>query len=542
MSCKSPKNGAIWQTLGSIALAVAPILAQTALADGENGTSSISDSTGYYLSDGVMQYDYEQSYDESDTFVSKHLGDPKADAVPVPAKDLQPVDVGDAYIPVACSPPKGFGKKVKGAYKGLFYDNDFRYLLSPAYNDWHLGEEGKRNSLGDWGVWDVGGQFRLRQMSEHNMRGLGLTGNSDDFLLERTRLYANLELGRRVRVYGEYLDAQSDYEQFGPTPIDVNRSDILNLFADLMLLDGGDGQLWGRVGRQEMLYGAQRTISPLDWANTRRTFEGYKVFWQSKAWDADFFYMRPNKVDPIHFDNPNYDQEFMGTYLTYKKLKNATLDMYYLGYNNKGNNDFNYDTFGARYQGTFDGRWLVELEGGYQTGNTKQVNHDAFAYTIGLGRKFSCTPWKPTLWAYWDWAEGDDVIGNGYNHMFPLGHKYLGFMDMFGRSNIEDLNFLATVKPTERTKLLVWYHIFGLQNGNDVPYNVNMSPYNPGNAAGSTDLGQELDTIFQVNISPRTDILVGYSHFFTGDYYKTTAGVPYQGDADFVYTQFIVNF
>jgi hypothetical protein len=29
-----------------------------------------------------------------------------------------------------------------------------------------------------------------------------------------------------------------------------------------------------RVGRQELLYGSQRLISTLDWANTRRTFQG----------------------------------------------------------------------------------------------------------------------------------------------------------------------------------------------------------------------------------------------------------------------------
>ena len=42
--------------------------------------------------------------------------------------------------------------------------------------------------------------------------------------------------------------------------------------------------------------------------------------------------------------------------------------------------------------------------------------------------------------------------------------------------------------------------------------------------------------------TPRTAILFGYSHFFSGDYYKQTPGLAYRGDADFVYTQFTVNF
>jgi hypothetical protein len=45
------------------------------------------------------------------------------------------------------------------------------------------------------------------------------------------------------------------------------------------------------VGRQELLYGAQRLISPLDWANTRRTFEGGKLIWQGErveVWPKGF--------------------------------------------------------------------------------------------------------------------------------------------------------------------------------------------------------------------------------------------------------------
>ena len=33
---------------------------------------------------------------------------------------------------------------VAGAYKGVFYDNNFDYLCNPAYDDHHLGESLKR--------------------------------------------------------------------------------------------------------------------------------------------------------------------------------------------------------------------------------------------------------------------------------------------------------------------------------------------------------------------------------------------------------------
>jgi hypothetical protein len=69
-----------------------------------------------------------------------------------------------------------------------------------------------------------------------------------------------------------------------------------------------------------------------------------------------------------------------------------------------------------------------------------------------------------------------------------------------------------------------------------------MTPFNAANAPGSRDLGDEIDLLLTYNINARINVLFGYSHFFAGDYYKTTAGVPTSADADFFYTHFEVNF
>ncbi len=474
----------------------------------------------------------------TDTLVSANLND---DAAKTPAAEPAVPQESTA----CCPAPKNdkLDKAARTAYKGLFYDNNFDYLCNPCYQDWHLGESLKRLGFGDSVIFDLGGQFRMRQHSERNMRGLGLTGRDDDFLLYRTRLYSNVEIGRRFRVYAEMIDANSEYENYLPRPIEVNRMDMLNLFGDVMLLDRCRGELWARVGRQELLYGDQRAISPLDWANTRRTFDGAKVFWRGQNWDIDAFYVRPVFPNATHFDNPNYDREFMGLYATYKDLKYNKVDVYYLAYNNNVDHpgNFNYDTFGSRLKGG-RGAWLWDLEGAYQSGNFNGHNHDAGFYTLGLGRKFEHLLWKPTLWAYYDWASGDDEIGNGYDHMFPLAHKYMGFMDLYGRRNLKDMNLLLTMNPHQKVKLLMWYHIFHLENMNDVPYSVVMTPFNAGNLPRASALGQELDTVVSWTISPRTNLLFGYSQFFAGDYYHKTPGVPYDGDASFFYTQFTVNF
>jgi hypothetical protein len=135
------------------------------------------------------------------------------------------------------------------------------------------------------------------------------------------------------------------------------------------------------------------------------------------------------------------------------------------------------------------------------------------------------SPWKPELWCYYDWASGGDRLGagNGFHHLFPLGHKYLGYMDLFGRSNIQSPNVLFTVQPHKRLQLLAWYYYFFLDTAADTPYNVTMTPFNPGNSPASRDLGHELDLLATINLNARMDLLLGYSHFFAGG---TTSSPP----------------
>ncbi len=430
-------------------------------------------------------------------------------------------------------------KAVASSHKGLFYNNNFNYLCDPCYDDWYFGDNLKRNAIGNWGVLDIGGQYRARFHDENNIRGLGLTGRDDRFLLHRTRIYANLEIGNRVRVYGEYLDAVSNYEDFNPRPIEESRSNIQNLFADVLLWDGARGSLTGRVGRQELLYAQQRLVSPLDWANTRRTFEGVNVIWKGQNWDIDGFWTNP--VPPVGdgFLNTDRSQEFSGVWGTYKALKNETVDAFYLRYIETDNAGFEYNTIGGAYRGN-QGHFLWDFWGAYQWGNVGTANQEAYAWTAGFGWNFEHQPWKPTIWAYYDWASGDPN-GNGFHHMFPLAHKYNGWMDLFGRRNLEDLNFLLTAKPAEKWKFLAWWHVFWLQDGNDVPYSVVMTPY-VATAGGSQYLGQELDLILDWKFAPRMSVLFGYSYFFAWTFYQTNPGALYADDADFTYVQFTFNF
>lgn len=440
---------------------------------------------------------------------------------------------------------KDLWKKAKSAHKPMFFDNDFSYLCDDAWCGYLPGDNLKQRCLPGGGSFDIGGQLRMRYHSERNMRGLGLTGNDDDFLLYRTRVYGDFRFTPNIRAYAEILDAESNYENFGPRPIEVNRTELHNLFVDARLFARCGNSLTARVGRQELLFGDQRTVSPLDWANTRRRFEGVRLMYKAKDLAIDGFWVNPMLVDDQSLDSPDQDQEFMGLYASSKRCKDQTVDTYFLRQlNRRGANDFEYNTIGTRSQGSLSGL-LWDIEMAYQFGdNTDGSSHTAGMATFGLGRNLTNHCWKPALWLYYDWASGDDATGagNGFHHHFPLAHKYLGFMDLFGRRNIEDINVRLTLQPTEKLKLLAWYHYFFLETKTDTPYSVVMTPFNGANVPVSADLGHELDLIATYTTGPRSNLVLGYSHFFSGDYYATTPGVPFTGDADFFYSQWTVNF
>ncbi len=451
--------------------------------------------------------------------------------------------------------------KVKDAYKGVFYANDFSYINDPCYTQHYPGDALKQMSVPGGGKVDVGGELRVRYHSEENHRGFGLTGRDDSFWLTRLRLFANYRVNDWLRMYGEFIYADSAGEVFNNRTIEENRGDAQNLFFDAKLLDDGDNKVTARVGRQEMLYGSERLISPLDWANTRRTFDGYKLMYSGAKWDVDGFFVHPTNrllTNEDKWDSTDFQTDFYGVYTQRKGLDIGTLDFYYLGLDYQAFNS-NVHTFGKRLAGS-RGKWLYEYEGGFQTGeNSNGTNHHAKFFTGGVGRKLEVNmgsaAWKPTVWAWYDYASGDDSFANvnrydnGFDHLFPLGHKYLGFIDLFGRRNISDFNaqFLTPVGG-DRVNLLVWYHYLML-NELTTPYNVNLTPFNTTTAAADRELGHEIDVLFNIAINPRNSAQLGYSFFNSGRYYTQTSGgvagangIPSIGDAQFLYAAYQVRF
>jgi hypothetical protein len=441
-------------------------------------------------------------------------------------------------------PPK-FPWPPFSADAGSFFDNDFRYLDDPKNTQHDYLDPIKRIHLGDNWLLSIGGEERVRAVNEVDSR---LSGRDNNYQLLRTRVYSDLWYRDRFRVYAEFIDAQSYNQHLAPLPIDVNHSDLLNLFGELKLFEVNDNPVYFRAGRQELLYGSERLISPLDWANTRRTFQGYKVYYHSEKLDVDAFWVQPVIISPHQFDSPDDGQQFAGSWVTYRPQKGQTVDLYYLYLDNtrpvatgfrNAVGGYNVSTFGSRYVGDYH-HVLWDFEGMYQFGDWANQETSAGAFTTGLGYNFADLPLNPTFWVYYDWASGDHNPGlnqhGTFNQLFPFGHYYFGFIDVVGRQNIEDLNLHAYIRPTKWIVTGLQYHMFRLESAQDALYNAAGAAIrrDPTGRAG-TDVGDEIDYIANFHLSMHQDILVGYSKLFAGAFIRRT-GPP--GSPEYFYLQY----
>jgi hypothetical protein len=421
-----------------------------------------------------------------------------------------------------------------------FFDADFRYLEDPKNKQHDLFDPLHRCHLGDCWLLNTGGQFWWRHMNEVNRQ---LSGRDNTYELIRTRVYGDLWYRDDFRLYAEFLDAHSFNQDLPPLPTDINLSDMLNLFVDVKLFDVKDKGAYLRVGRQEMLLGSERLISPLDWVPTRRTFQGVRAFRQGEKFDLDLFWVQPVVPDPSNFDSVDNDRNFAGAWATYRPEKGHFFDLYYLFLDDTSpppllgqprGVPYNVHTLGSRYVGDKKG-WLWDVEAMLQLGERGGQAIAAGSVSVGGGRHFEDLPLSPTFWVYYDYATGDQNpgVGNTYgtfNQLFAFGHYYMGWIDLVARQNIQDFNLHLYLWPTKWIMVWLQYHNFQLASTKDALYNAAGVPIrrDPTGRAGR-DVGNEVDVVINFHLGPHSDILTGYSQLFAGDFIRNTATAPGSG-------------
>jgi hypothetical protein len=256
----------------------------------------------------------------------------RADGPPTPCKP--PAQACDCKPYPCCEPNCPKDPTCPPKYANRRFVENWRPCLCADWcdkQDWSDVLKARSLSGNGWLWVNVGGQLRLRWESFANQNFGAPADPHDAWLLGRARAHADVHFGDHVRAFVEGIYAnQWELRELGPRPIDRNLGDLLNAFAEVEgRLGASKAGAW--VGRRELETGAQRLVSPLDWANTRRTFQGAGAWWKSGNHAVDAWATRPVIVDFDDFDDWDADRLFWGVDYTNTSLTCLTWGAYVMG-------------------------------------------------------------------------------------------------------------------------------------------------------------------------------------------------------------------
>jgi hypothetical protein len=355
------------------------------------------------------------------------------------------------------------------AIEMLRYEEDWREFCAAARPG---SAPFKCLALGDRALLSFGGELRLRGEVIDNP-DLGLGPSTDQALLTRALLHADLRVGEELRAFVQIGSAFATRRAGGDGPTDEDRLDLMQGFVDLGLpLAAGRATI--RAGRQEAALGSSRLVSVRESPNVRRAFDGARASWATEGARLDFMFLQPVALRRGLFDDRTDEgQALWGAYATLPlgPRAQAGVDLYYLGYRRSsapfasGIGRERRRSLGTRLFGKsepFD--WDVEAV--LQFGSFGPGEIDAWTIASDIGWTLKDLPWSPRLGLKADIASGDADPGDGelgtFNALYPK-LPYFTEAGLVAPANIMDLHPTVTVAPEEGVELtaglnLLWRH------------------------------------------------------------------------------------
>jgi hypothetical protein len=190
-------------------------------------------------------------------------------------------------------------------------------------------------------------------------------------------------------------------------------------------------------------------------------------------------------------------------------------------------------TLGTRFY-TNPSPFDLDTELDYQFGRAGHAGGKIDAYSIAVDGGYTAPiEFSPRVNLGFDVASGDRDPANPnkdtFNQLFPLGHAYLGYIDVVGRENIIDLHpgvGVQLIKNADFAKLVTFqtnFHEFWRESSEDALYNASGGVQQAAVAGvGAKYVGSELDLLLNWQVDRHLSAYTGYSHFFAGTFLRDT--------------------
>ena len=375
----------------------------------------------------------------------------------------------------------------------------------------------------------IGSSYRFRM---EGRTGIGYQSGADDaYGLGRMNVNVGIKPKPWLNLYFQGQDSRAPGKE-NPAGFFRDSFDIRQAYVELGNQETYKTSL--RVGRQELKYGAQRLIGPLDWGNTARQFDAVKVTFGGTDTNVDLFAASVVRIDPDGLNRRRDGQNLHGAYAALNKLMpNTTFETYLLWkttplvIGESGSpGDADIYTAGFRLVKPLPKGFDAETEVAGQFGSFAGDDVSAWgAYGI-LGYTAGSFPWKPRFSVEYQYGSGDDDPTDGkrgtFDQLFPTGHLYQGLADQVGWRNVSDVRAGVALELHSRLRLNFDYFSFWLANGNDHFYGVGgaVAVRRPMQGAGNKHIGEEFDAILVYKPAPHVTFGGGVGRFFPGAFLK----------------------
>lgn len=386
------------------------------------------------------------------------------------------------------------------------------------------------------------GSVRARYESKQDF---DFDGGEQDYFLSQLRFGVAFKPIERSTFYLQLQDSRVFGEELSAAP-GINKHAVPNTYADKLdvhqaFFEHDFGRASIRVGRQKFNLGDQRLLASLEWVNTARVHDGIRVtFNAGKSRTVDIFASALVPVDPDNFNNHSdvgnryFDSQLHGIYVVDKSLLPGQFDYWYF-YRENSDFDDSTNTVGGRFVNSVN-NWKIEVQGAYQFGEFSGLDHSAYMIHVGVEKSIA----NGQLGVAYNLGSGDDNPSDGdhgtFDNLFPLNHAYYGFMDFFSLQNMHnlELSYKRTL-PGNYSLRLAWQGFWINEEDTDGWYNAGLRRVRVATTDVDGYAGSEFDfTVSGSVIEKQLKIILGYSHFFTGDYISATG--PSE-DANFFFLQ-----
>ncbi|MBN8541206.1 MAG: alginate export family protein [Deltaproteobacteria bacterium] len=384
----------------------------------------------------------------------------------------------------------------------------------------------------------IGGSARVRAEFRDNADFSNTTGDKVDFFGSRFRLDMKVHAVEKVIVF-----LQPQYSKIWGEPVFVPSGVATNTAANTSgatkdtpidihqayMAYQPEESFSFIFGRKELNYGDELLVGGLGWSNFGRSFDLALASYKHSYGIVDVFHSIV--IDRNTTGAGAGDREFSGIYASNKISEvMAQADAYVLYSSEPSTSPSSTTTaYGIRLKspvGPFDYRGEATFENVTTTESTGERSYDIEAgYTLDAANKLRFAV---------EWFSASA----GFDQLFPTGHKWLGYADLFSRRNIQGYRAKVTAQIFSSFVAAVDYHHFERQDVGRSAYKINgTSAY--GVTGDSGTIANEYDIVLTYILDENFTLEGGASLIMPSDYLKNNGA---SDNASFYYLQAATSF